>query len=503
MSLVPSVVEKAMQLARAGSAAALALAIGTAPDAAAAIGAYAVTTASAERLALVVGGIDGAQVRSDGSNLSVVVQKGTQDGLAIAGRAGGSGEYLGTLVPPTLTASRTYTLPDASVILAGSASALTSGRIPVAAAGGLLSDSANSPTLSGANLTLASGGTFSLSGNITQTGSTTFSTGTGNVSLNGNVTCSGDATFQNPVYFGRVGTGSGGAFRLLNDSGGNQWYIGIAGSAASKDYIMYDYTSTVERLRVTQSTGNFGWVGPASFSGALSLSGTTASTSTTTGNLINAGGLGNGGAGYFGDGLWSIKSTAADAYLYCRNTTATNGAFVHLQAGNGTTSVRYCGVTLRTSETTPQQWNFGLYGSKDFFIRDETAGVTAISMATGGGVTCGHTLDVTQAIKVRGTNLPGTGAGMELGYNSGSGEAAFTSFDRTAVAYKDIGIYALNYRVKISGTTTLSVAASAVTLASGTTLQLGNAAVAATPTPTHTITIKDSTGTTYRVPCVV
>lgn len=34
-------------------------------------------------------------------------------------------------------------------------------------------------------------------------------------------------------------------------------------------------------------------------------------------------------------------------------------------------------------------------------------------------------------------------------------------------------------------------------------LQLGNAAVAATPVPTHTVTIKDSTGTTYRVPCVV
>lgn len=42
-----------------------------------------------------------------------------------------------------------------------------------------------------------------------------------------------------------------------------------------------------------------------------------------------------------------------------------------------------------------------------------------------------------------------------------------------------------------------------ITIASGRQIKLGNAAVAATPTPTHTLTIKDSTGTVYRIPCVV
>lgn len=84
----------------------------------------------------------------------VVRQASTQDGIALVGRAGGSSSYEVTITPTTLTGDRTLTLPDASVILAGSASALTSGRIPVAAAGGLLSDSANSPTLSGANLSV-------------------------------------------------------------------------------------------------------------------------------------------------------------------------------------------------------------------------------------------------------------------------------------------------------------------------------------------------------------
>jgi len=34
-------------------------------------------------------------------------------------------------------------------------------------------------------------------------------------------------------------------------------------------------------------------------------------------------------------------------------------------------------------------------------------------------------------------------------------------------------------------------------------IRLGNAAVAATPVPTHTLTLQDSTGTTYRIPCVI
>lgn len=39
--------------------------------------------------------------------------------------------------------------------------------------------------------------------------------------------------------------------------------------------------------------------------------------------------------------------------------------------------------------------------------------------------------------------------------------------------------------------------------ASGVELQLGNAAVAGATTPTHSVTLRDSTGTLYRVPCLV
>lgn len=67
-------------------------------------------------------------------------QAATQDAMRLLGRAGGTSSYIGTLTPTTLTASRTWTFPDAAMVVSGSASALTSGRIPFVTTGGLLLD---------------------------------------------------------------------------------------------------------------------------------------------------------------------------------------------------------------------------------------------------------------------------------------------------------------------------------------------------------------------------
>lgn len=55
----------------------------------------------------------------------------------------------------------------------------------------------------------------------------------------------------------------------------------------------------------------------------------------------------------------------------------------------------------------------------------------------------------------------------------------------------------------IGGTDYVVVTSSTVTIRAATALKLGNAAVAGAVVPTHTVTIQDSTGTTYRVPCLV
>ena len=72
----------------------------------------------------------------------VVTQAATQDGIALIGRAGGTLSRTVTLTPQALTGSRTHQLIDADLILAGSAAALTSGRLPVVITGGGLSSSA-------------------------------------------------------------------------------------------------------------------------------------------------------------------------------------------------------------------------------------------------------------------------------------------------------------------------------------------------------------------------
>jgi len=55
----------------------------------------------------------------------------------------------------------------------------------------------------------------------------------------------------------------------------------------------------------------------------------------------------------------------------------------------------------------------------------------------------------------------------------------------------------------LSIATTGVVTVSGITVASAQALTLGNTAVAATPVATHTVTIKDAAGTTYRLLCVV
>lgn len=141
MSAAADIVEYAMQVARAGVAATLAIAIGTTPTAAARVGIYADLTGAAERLSVVVGGIDGAQFRRSGSDVLIVAQAGTRDGIALAPRGGGSSSYLHTQTTAALTGSHTVTWPDATGIPAISAAALTSGRVPYVTTGGLLIDS--------------------------------------------------------------------------------------------------------------------------------------------------------------------------------------------------------------------------------------------------------------------------------------------------------------------------------------------------------------------------
>ncbi len=73
MSQKATILDYALQIARAGVAGALAIAVGTAPDAAASIGFYADTTGAAEKLAMVVGGQTGPIYTRSGTDVNAAI----------------------------------------------------------------------------------------------------------------------------------------------------------------------------------------------------------------------------------------------------------------------------------------------------------------------------------------------------------------------------------------------------------------------------------------------
>jgi hypothetical protein len=142
----------------------------------------------------------------------------------------------------TTATTRTFTLPDASVVVAGSAAALTTGRIPFATTGGLLTDSANltfgsgskvigvrrTPHTWGANY----GGTECISTSFVE-----YNDGAGTIqcSFFGNIYDDGAGAFK------YAENGSTASFRIFPTSRLFQWAtspVGVTGAAVTSTLCM-------------------------------------------------------------------------------------------------------------------------------------------------------------------------------------------------------------------------------------------------------------------------
>jgi len=167
----------------------------------------------------------------------------TQDAMVLAGRAGGSSGYDVMLTPTTLSDWRTATFPDADIVVAGSAAALTSGRVPYATSGGLLTDSANL-TFDGTTLTAH-----------------TLTVSTGPVTVADTIT----STETSGILSAATATTSAKYLRLSNSAGVGDFYLGCEGSTpggfftGSNAYENAFYT--VGSLFFTASQLRFGIVG--------------------------------------------------------------------------------------------------------------------------------------------------------------------------------------------------------------------------------------------------
>lgn len=86
-----------------------------------------------------------------------------------------------------------------------------------------------------------------------------------------------------------------------------------------------------------------------------------------------------------------VVSTGSDVQsrVYANNTTG--AAILNLTAGNGVSSSRYAYTRFLNSESSPQEWRLGTYGTPQFTLYDQTAGVARLTVDTGGSVLRGTT----------------------------------------------------------------------------------------------------------------
>jgi len=162
----------------------------------------------------------------------------TQDGVALAGRAGGTSSYEATLTPTTLTADRTLTLPDVS------GTAITTGNLTDITATGTVTSgtwSGSFGSVSGANLTTLNASNLS-SGTVA---SARVSGSYTSISRVGTLDCASNAYINDTSgVFGMANTGATGTGNAAH------WLL-IFGA-----YFLYRNTSTRDDKENFQPLGD-------------------------------------------------------------------------------------------------------------------------------------------------------------------------------------------------------------------------------------------------------
>jgi hypothetical protein len=256
--------------------------------------------------------------------------------------------------------------------------------------------------------------------------------------------------------------------------------------------------------------------------GTTLLTNTTASTTTSSGALVvgngTSGGLGVGGAGYFG-GLLNISSTAG-LYAQWKKTDnasgsqswawiANNDGTLFLQAANDNFVGANSYLSFARSGVTP--------GTTTIHGTTASTSISSGALVVSGGVGVAGAIYAGAAVSsIQSSNSILAGASLE---NGSTGNAAAVRLSMTAgTRTGEINTYGSGHatlagRIRVatsngqidfipSGVFALGIDANDVAIQSGIGLKLGNAYVAGAPTATGYIVIKDSTGTSYKIPAV-
>jgi hypothetical protein len=365
-------------------------------------------------------------------NTITVRAAATQDGVIIAGRAGGTLSYDVTISPTTLTADRTLTLADANTILTAGTMVATTRSITINGTTNQITSSAGAQDLS-ADRTW----TLSLPQNIHTGATPTFAglTLTGNASVTGTVTALAAATQDAVRLQGRAG-GTGSFVVTLTPTT----------LSASRTVTLADGDTTLVAGTMVPTTGT-----GATGTWGISISGSAATLTTTrtlwgqnfngsanvTGSLTSVGDITGSGAMALTatSGVLSLVATGAFGVQFTMNSILggqflTDGTFqanvaANVYASTGSSRV----LNLRDSSGTvdAREWSFRIVsGSLDLrSVSDaNTTQNTVLTLGRSGGLTLLGNLTGTAAMSVTATagtlTLAATGANTILLQTNGT-----------------------------------------------------------------------------------
>lgn len=372
MTVVADVVEYAQSIARAGVAAALAFSIGTAVDASNRVGAYSDTTAAAEKLAFVVGGISGPVLNRSGSQVIVSGLTVYDSSLTIADngdptktltfQCGSPSSGFGlvfdigaqaanrTLSVPVLSGNRTIALIDqAQTISAIQTISATAGLVLSAATGTSLSVTSTANSTTATLNSIFSNGGIGILGSIFAYGVNHFFGAGGSGSANSAITLDGSSASD-----------YGCQIRLHRNSV-SKGVIGTYGSVfgGSSDDIIMRTNSGVNIRLINNSTDAITIAASAiTMAMATNFTITTDASSSTAAGVTMASGLAVAKGQYIGTFL-SVGNTAT--------LTQSTGVTLSVNSTNAA-AVTVAGGVLAGGSTSEQTLRCGSFGIQSYAI---------------------------------------------------------------------------------------------------------------------------------------
>ena len=426
-----------------------------------------------------------------GGTFNGVVVNATSIGATTPGSiAGTTGTFSSTLaVTGSITLNNVTTITTATAIGTPSSTQviLGNGRVYAGNTGATSIQTAGGVTAAGAG---SFGTTLAVAGAVTMTaGTTSTSTTTGTAVITGGAGISGNIYVGGLGDFGGAVTATTGI--AINRTGGNPFFQmtrvtvgGIIMRVTAADTIAINNAAeSLAMLTIAPTAITLGSAVNLAMSGASTLTTGTGAVSLNGDTTIASGKR-------FGFG--AVSTSAAVFVGSNSGVTASSARVIIIDDFSFPATATVLGIGVSVALTT----------ANSVFTLPIMRGFNVGVLAKGASATVTNVDAFRSSIQTIGSN-------SSVGFHFGNGTAVAGSwgFYSSAATANCLGTGAT-----LIGTTTNdgvnklqvtggSAFTGAVTISS--TLQLGNTAVAATPTATHTVTMKDAAGATYRFLCVV